>query len=216
MRSHIVLYFGKPGAGKGTRTQKLKERTFLLDDFMILSTGQMLRQAVADGTHLGQEAKAYMDKGELVSDHLIVSVVLDAIEKAAENQKSIILDGFPRNLPQAKALTDALNGKKIYVVDFPIADEIVIERTIHRRICPKCGNVSDDTHKTCNQCGTTLIQRSDDTEEVVKRRLDSYREDTEPVLDYLVKCPNVRLTRLYPTISLEEDPGMETFFRSLH
>ena len=82
MRSHIVLYFGKPGAGKGTRTQKLKERTFLLDDFMILSTGQMLRQAVADGTHLGQEAKAYMDKGELVPDHLIVSVVLDAIEKA--------------------------------------------------------------------------------------------------------------------------------------
>lgn len=213
--ANIVLFCGKPGAGKGTRTEKLKERTFLLDDFTILSTGQMLRKAVQDGTPIGKEAEMYMQKGELVPDFLVNTVVLDTVKDAIQGKKNLILDGYPRNLSQAQSLVQAFPKQRFYVVYFLISDEMVVQRTIHRRVCPACGSVSDDTHTVCDKCNTALVQRNDDKEEIVRERLASFARDTAPAIDYLTDLPNVRYYLLPPIPSLEEDPGLESFFKNL-
>ncbi len=174
----IVVFLGPPGAGKGTQAQRLaKEKGFLH-----LSTGDMLREAVKKGTPLGLKAKEYMDRGELVPDDLIVAMIKEKLPE----EGSVILDGFPRTVAQAEALERMLSesGKKLdAVVLFEVPDEVVVERLSGRRIDPKTGTVYHIKYNPPPE-GVEVIQRDDDREEVIRRRLEVYRRQTAPLVEY--------------------------------
>ncbi|WP_297888776.1 adenylate kinase [Sulfurihydrogenibium sp.] len=185
--SKTIIFLGPPGAGKGTQSQLLKER----DGFVQISTGDILREAVKSQTPLGIEAKKFMDEGKLVPDELIINLIAEKLEEL-EN-KNIIFDGFPRTVPQAEALKELLikKGRKIdAVVLFLIPDEEVVKRLAGRRVCPNCGAVYHILYnppkkdEICDKCGTPLIQRDDDKEEVIKRRLEVYHQQTATLIDY--------------------------------
>lgn len=185
--SKTIIFLGPPGAGKGTQSQLLKER----DGFVQISTGDILREAVKSQTPLGIEAKKFMDEGKLVPDELIINLIAEKLEEL-EN-KNIIFDGFPRTVKQAEALKELLikKGRKIdAVVLFLIPDEEVVKRLAGRRVCPNCGAVyhilynPPKNDNVCDKCGTPLIQRDDDKEEVIKRRLEVYHQQTAPLIDY--------------------------------
>ncbi len=183
-----LMVFGAPGAGKGTQAK------FLVEKYGIpqISTGDMLRAAIADKTAMGMEAKKYMDAGELVPDSTIIGIIKDRLD-ADDCQKGFILDGFPRTLAQAQALDDLLelNGKKIdSVLSFDVPDELIIERIAGRRVCPKCG-ASYHTkfnppkkESICDVCGSELVIRKDDNAETVKNRLSNYHKQTAPLVDF--------------------------------
>ena len=179
-----LILLGAPGAGKGTQGALLEERLGMGR----IATGDLLREAVRQGTPLGRKAKTFMDAGELVPDDVILGLVGEAA--AAGNN---VFDGFPRTTVQAEALDRLLaaQGQKIdavVVVDVP--DEQLIRRIAGRRSCPKCGAVynvhfqAPRTDGVCDRCGSPLTQRADDTEETVQRRLAVYREQTEPLIEY--------------------------------
>jgi adenylate kinase len=183
-----LILFGPPGAGKGTQAERLRE------DFQLpfISTGDMLRANVKEETDLGKQAKQYMDAGELVPDELIVAMISDRLQDE-DAQDGFILDGFPRNLEQAKALDKQLSelGRRVtaaLLIDVP--DEEVVRRLAGRRVCVKAGHnyhVEFDPPKhddVCDQDGSRLIQRDDDKPEVIKNRLRVYHENTEPLVDY--------------------------------
>ena len=183
-----LILFGPPGAGKGTQAQRLQE------DFRLpfISTGDMLRANVKEGTELGQKAKQYMDAGELVPDELIVAMAAERLQEV-DAADGFILDGFPRTLEQAKALDRQLAelGRRVtaaILIDVP--DEEVIRRLSGRRVCVKAGHnyhIEFDPPKregVCDQDGSRLIQRDDDKPEVIKNRLRVYHEQTEPLIDY--------------------------------
>ena len=183
-----LLLLGPPGAGKGTQAERLTQ-DFGLPYF---ATGNILRQAVAEGTELGKKAKESMDAGELVPDELIVGVILEALE-TDEAQDGFLLDGFPRTVEQAEALGAALDkvGRRltgVLLIDVP--DEEVVRRLSGRRTCVKAGHtyhVEFDPPKradVCDQDGSRLVQRDDDTPETIRKRLDVYHRQTEPLVDY--------------------------------
>ncbi len=181
----ILVFLGPPGAGKGTQAKKLAEDK----GFVHISTGDILRDAVRKGTPLGKKAKEYMERGELVPDDLMVAL----IEEVFPEGKGVVIDGFPRTVPQAEALDRMLSKRGIRVdraVLFDISDEEVITRLTGRRSCPNCGAVyhmkfnPPKRDEVCDVCGTKLLQREDDREEVVRRRLKVYREQTAPLVDY--------------------------------
>jgi adenylate kinase len=188
---HLVL-FGAPGAGKGTQAQWLCDAL----DLSHLSTGDMLRAAVARKTPVGLKAKSYMEGGKLVPDEVVVGVVVEAIAKAAqETPNGYALDGFPRTLPQAEALREMLAQRnesinQVLLINTP--DQLVLERLTQRRSCsdPKCGAVYNLKSKppqkegVCDVCGQPVIQRNDDQPETIKVRLAQYRRDTEPLVAY--------------------------------
>ncbi len=182
-----VIFLGPPGAGKGTQSQILKER----DNFVQVSTGDILREAVKNQTPLGIQAKKFMDEGKLVPDDLIINLISEKLEELQD--KNIIFDGFPRTVNQAQALKELLNkkGRKIdAVILFEIEDEEVIKRLSGRRVCPNCGAVyhiifnPPENDNLCDKCGTPLIQRDDDKEEVIKKRLEVYHQQTAPLIEY--------------------------------
>jgi adenylate kinase len=184
-----VLLLGPPGAGKGTQAGHIRDAFGLAH----LSTGDMLREAVAAGTDLGKEAKAVMERGELVSDDLMVALVAERIDQP-DCAGGFILDGFPRTVKQAEAL-DALlaeRGQKIdAVVEFQVDDQLLVERISGRFTCAKCGEGYHDRFKqpkadgVCDVCGgTEFKRRADDNAETVKARLDAYHGQTAPLLPY--------------------------------
>ena len=181
-----LVLFGPPGAGKGTQGTVLAETRGL----MKISTGDILRDAVRAGTTLGIEAKKFMDAGELVPDSVILGLVKEAIQDAGTG---FIMDGFPRTIPQAEGV-DAMLGEMqkeidaVIVLDVP--DEALVQRLSGRRSCPNCSavyNVYYDKPKqdeTCDRCGTGLVQRADDKRDTVVRRLDVYKQQTSPIIEY--------------------------------
>jgi len=181
---------GCSGAGKGTQCKRIVDRYGLLH----LSSGDILRQQRAEGTELGGKAQKYMDSGALVPDKIIVEMMADAIKNAPD--AGFILDGFPRTINQAAELDKSLDcsGQKIdAVLNLEIDDEVVVRRMTGRRSCPQCGaiyhveNLKPKVEGICDNDGTTLVQRSDDSAEVVANRLKTYHLQTEPVVDYYKK-----------------------------
>ena len=174
----IVVFLGPPGAGKGTQAQKLVEEK----GFIHISTGDLLREAVKNKTPLGLKAKEYMDKGQLVPDSLIVELIKEKLPR----EGNVILDGFPRTLNQAKALDQMLSelGKEVQaVVLFQVPDEVVVERLSGRRIDPKTGKVYHVKYNPPPE-GVEVVQREDDKEEVIRKRLQVYHQQTAPLVDY--------------------------------
>ena len=184
-----LVLLGPPGAGKGTQAVRIAE------DFELphISTGDILRQAVRDETPLGIAAKKIMDAGQLVSDEIMLGIIKERLTKA-DAQKGDILDGYPRTLPQAEALDRLLDesaAPPVLVANIHVENEELVKRIGGRRSCPKCGAVFNIHFKpsrkegVCDNCGASgLIQRDDDKEETVRKRLEIYDSQTKPLLDY--------------------------------
>lgn len=182
-----LILLGAPGAGKGTQAEKI------CDHFHIptISTGNMLREAVKNGTKLGLEAKTYMDAGNLVPDAILVGMIKEKLKEPAY-QNGFILDGFPRTVPQAEAL-DSMGVRIDQAVEIHVPDERIIARMSGRRVCEKCGTSYHIQYRApkqegvCDLDGGKLVQRADDAPETVKARLEVYHKQTEPLKDYYAK-----------------------------
>lgn len=184
-----LVFLGPPGSGKGTQAKNLAVRLGLEH----LSTGDILRAEIDRGSELGKKARTFMDAGALVPDKLILEMIKDILQKGL---KGFIFDGFPRTAPQAEGLDELLRGLGIQlnaVLYLSVSDEMLISRLQGRFFCPKCGldyNLNSRPPKKaglCDKCGDNLRQRSDDTEEVIRRRLDVYHKQTKAVEDYYRK-----------------------------
>ncbi|MCR3954742.1 MAG: adenylate kinase [Gudongella sp.] len=183
-----LVLLGPPGAGKGTQASAIVEKY----NIPHISTGDIFRANIKEGTALGQEAKAYMDKGLLVPDELVVSIVKDRLLKD-DCKEGFLLDGFPRTVGQAEALDSELAKMGIKldrVININADPEILIERAVGRRICRECGATyhvkynPPEVEGVCDKDGGELYQRDDDTEETVTTRINVYMEQTEPLIDY--------------------------------
>ncbi|OON98811.1 MAG: adenylate kinase [Epulopiscium sp. Nele67-Bin004] len=186
-----LILLGAPGAGKGTQSEFLMK----LFNIPIISTGNLLRENISKNTTLGQRAKEYMDEGKLVPDQLIIELVKSRLEQG-DCDNGMILDGFPRTIPQAIALDEMLDELKMainYVLEVEVPDETIIERVSGRTVCSSC---SASYHKvynveavvgTCDKCEGELVQRNDDKEETVKKRLEVYHEQTSPLVGFYEK-----------------------------
>ena len=183
-----IIMLGAPGAGKGTQAKMIAEKCGIPH----ISTGDIFRANIKNGTELGAKAKEYMDKGLLVPDELVCDLVVDRIQQA-DCEKGYILDGFPRTIPQAEALENALNAieqKLDYAIDIDVPDENIINRMSGRRACVGCGATyhlvyaPTKTEGICDVCGKELILRDDDKPETVQKRLNVYHEQTQPLIDY--------------------------------
>ncbi|MDL2219641.1 adenylate kinase [Ruminococcaceae bacterium OttesenSCG-928-O06] len=179
-----LILLGAPGAGKGTQAEFIEKKY----DIPSLSTGNILREAVKNGTPVGLKAKAYMDAGGLVPDDVIIGVIKERMQ-APDAQKGFILDGVPRTLAQAEAL-ESMGVDIDLVLDIEVSDENIIERLSGRRVCEKCGASYHTVFKpsqkpeVCDRCGGRLIIRKDDEPETIKARLAAYHEQTEPLIDF--------------------------------
>ena len=186
-----IIMLGAPGAGKGTQAKKIADKY----DIPHISTGDIFRANIKDGTPLGKKAKTFMEQGLLVPDELVVDLVVDRLSKD-DCKKGYILDGFPRTIPQAesldKALTD-INEKIDFAINVEVPDENIVSRMSGRRACPSCGATYHIVHAPtkiegkCDRCNGDLILRDDDKPETVKKRLDVYHTQTQPLIDYYTK-----------------------------
>lgn len=183
-----IIMLGAPGAGKGTQAKMIAD-TYGLPH---VSTGDIFRMNIKNGTQLGMEAKTYMDQGLLVPDELTVRILLDRVAKA-DCAKGYVLDGFPRNIPQANVLDEALSklGDKIdYAINVEVPDENIIRRMSGRRACVACGatyhieHVPPRKEGICDKCGEKLVLRDDDKPETVGNRLQVYKEQTQPLIEF--------------------------------
>lgn len=183
-----IVLLGPPGAGKGTQANKIVKEYGIPH----ISTGDILRQAVANRTELGRKAEDFMNKGELVPDEVVIGIVADRI-KEDDAREGFLLDGFPRTLAQAIALEKELkvNGWKIdYTLNIDVEEEELIQRLTGRRTCSKCGTIFHLVFNppvkpdVCDKCNGTLLQREDDSFQTVKKRLDVYKEQTASLIDY--------------------------------
>lgn len=201
-----IILIGPPGAGKGTQAKRMIDRLGVPQ----ISTGDMFRAAVKEGTPMGKKAKEYMDKGALVPDDVVIGVVKERFEKP-DAKKGFVLDGFPRTLEQAKALDGLLSdmGTKLdHVVVIEVPDDNLVGRLTGRRTCRGCGymhHVEFDPPKkegTCDKCGGELYLRDDDKESTIRERLATYHGQTSPLINYYSKANVVR--KIDGTKSMEE------------
>ncbi|MBO5565171.1 MAG: adenylate kinase [Lachnospiraceae bacterium] len=183
-----IIMLGAPGAGKGTQAKVISEKYGIPH----ISTGDIFRANIKNGTELGKKAKAFMDEGKLVPDELTVELLLDRVGKS-DCEGGYILDGFPRTIPQAEVLTEALakTGDKVdFAINVDVPDEHIVRRMKGRRNCPACGasyNLEFNPPKaenTCDKCGAKLVMRDDDKPETVAKRLEVYHEQTQPLIAY--------------------------------
>ncbi|MBI5865144.1 MAG: nucleoside monophosphate kinase, partial [Planctomycetes bacterium] len=179
---------GPPGSGKGTQARRMAERF----GHRALSSGEIFRAEIAHGSVVGQSAAAFVNRGALVPDDIVIGVMLSGIEKLGRQAK-FILDGFPRTVPQADGLSAGLVrlGTRLdAVIDFRVEDVLIIERAVNRRICGNCGRLYNvrffppRREGTCDQCGGAVVQRDDDREDVIRARLETYRAQTRPLVEY--------------------------------
>lgn len=186
-----IIMLGAPGAGKGTQAKLIAEKYGIPH----ISTGDIFRANIKEGTDLGKEAKGYMDKGQLVPDDLTVRILLDRVSKD-DCSKGYVLDGFPRTIPQAEVLDTevARLGESIdFAIDVDVPDENIIRRMSGRRACLKCGatyhieHIPPKKEGICDACGSELVLRDDDKPETVKKRLEVYHTQTQPLIDYYSK-----------------------------
>ena len=183
-----AILLGPPGAGKGTQAETI------VNEFSIphISTGDIFRKNIKEGTALGKKAKEFMDQGKLVPDDLTVELVKDRLLQD-DCKNGFLLDGFPRTIYQADALEDALksmNQSLDYVINIIVRKELLVERAVGRRVCKNCGQTyhmsfnKPSKEGVCDNCGGVLLQRKDDTKETVENRINVYQEQTEPLIDY--------------------------------
>jgi len=190
-----VIMMGPPGAGKGTQA----DRFAAANGIPKISTGDILREAVQARTELGLRARAVMDRGELVSDDLMIGIVRERLDRP-DAQRGFVLDGFPRTVAQARALDELMAGRDpLVVVDIVVAEEELVRRLTSRRVCTLCGANAEDPGGgadgdpgRCGRCGGPLVRRSDDREEVIRERLRVYARDTRPLVDYYRRRPTFR------------------------
>ena len=183
-----IIMLGAPGAGKGTQAKRIAEKYTIPH----ISTGDIFRANIKEGTELGKKAKTYMDQGLLVPDELVVDLVVDRVQQD-DCASGYVLDGFPRTIPQAESLDAALaklNDKVDYAINVEVPDENIIKRMSGRRACLSCGatyhieHIPPKVEGVCDTCGKELVLRDDDKPETVKKRLDVYHEQTQPLIDY--------------------------------
>ena len=186
-----IIMLGAPGAGKGTQAKMIADKYAIPH----ISTGDIFRANIKNGTDLGQKAKTYMDQGLLVPDELVVDLVVDRV-KQDDCKNGYVLDGFPRTIPQAESLDAALaklDEKIDYAINVEVPDENIIARMSGRRACVSCGatyhivHIPTKVEGICDRCGAELILRDDDKPETVKKRLDVYHDQTQPLIDYYTK-----------------------------
>ena len=186
-----IIMLGAPGAGKGTQAKMIAEKFGIPH----VSTGDIFRANIKEGTELGREAKKYMDQGLLVPDELTVKILLDRVAKE-DCAGGYVLDGFPRTIPQAEVLDaalDKLNEKIDYAVNVDVPDENIVKRMSGRRACLKCGatfhveHIPPKQEGICDSCGGELVLRDDDKQETVQNRLKVYHDQTQPLIDYYTK-----------------------------
>lgn len=191
-----LVLLGPPGAGKGTQATKIIEKYGIPH----ISTGDIFRSNIKEGTPLGKKAKEYMDKGELVPDSLVIEIATDRLDRD-DCREGFLLDGFPRTVTQAKALDDhlAVKDKKIdHVLDIKVEKEELISRLTGRRVCRNCGatyhavNIPPKEEGICDICGGELYQRADDNRETVENRIEVYKSQTAPLINYYEKQGNIK------------------------
>ncbi|MCI6498129.1 adenylate kinase [Lachnospiraceae bacterium HCP1S3_C3] len=183
-----IIMLGAPGAGKGTQAKKIADKYSIPH----ISTGDIFRANIKEGTELGKKAKTYMDQGLLVPDELVVDLVVDRVQQD-DCSNGYVLDGFPRTIPQAESLDAALEklGDKIdYAINVEVPDENIVRRMSGRRACLACGatyhlvHIPPKKEGICDNCGKELVLRDDDKPETVTKRLNVYHEQTQPLIDY--------------------------------
>ena len=182
-----IILLGAPGAGKGTQAEKICE----ILNIPTISTGNIIRAALKNGTEMGLKAKSFMNAGKLVPDEVVIGIIQERLAES-DCKNGFILDGFPRTIPQAEAL-DAMGVEINKVIDIEVSDEDIVKRMSGRRVCEKCGASYHLEFKkpakegVCNLCTGTLVQRKDDHPDTVLSRLKVYHEETEPLKDYYEK-----------------------------
>ena len=190
-----LILLGPPGAGKGTQAAKIIEKY----EIPHISTGDIFRENIKEGTPLGKKAQEYMNRGELVPDSLVIEIATDRLTKD-DCKEGFLLDGFPRTVEQAEALDKFLaeDGKTVdHVLDIDVEADILMKRLTGRRVCKGCGatfhitNIPPKVEGVCDVCGEELYQRDDDTEETVANRIEVYNSQTKPLIDYYEKSGNI-------------------------
>lgn len=192
-----IILLGGPGVGKGTQAKKLAEKYKLAH----ISTGDILRQAVKDGTEMGLMAKSFMDKGQLVPDEVVIGIIKDTLAKPEIKAGGFILDGFPRTVPQAQALDELTHKMNIpvdIVVNIKASSDIIVQRLSGRRTCRGCQsvyhvlNLPPKKEGICDRCGGQLYQRDDDKEETIRNRIKVYEDQTSPLIEYYKKLGKLK------------------------
>jgi adenylate kinase len=188
-----LIMLGAPGAGKGTQAERIARERGIPK----ISTGDILREAVAAGTELGRRVKATMEQGQLVSDELMIAIVRDRLARE-DARRGFVLDGFPRTVAQALSLDEIMRGRDpLIVADLAVAEADLVRRLANRLVCGSCGtnavvDAAGNAPKSCQQCGGPLVQRKDDNEAVVRERLQVYQRQTKPLLDFYRSRPTFR------------------------
>jgi adenylate kinase len=205
MKNSKFILFGPPGSGKGTFSSQIKK---VLPNIIHISTGDIFRENLKNETPLGNKAKSYMDKGELVPDEVVIDMVRDRLNKSDVKEKGFILDGFPRTLPQAKALSEISDPDLLLLLE--VDRDIIKKRILGRYSCKECGalynkyTLPPKKEGICDKCGADIKfeQRSDDNEETLKNRLDAYEKNAKPIIKYYKKKKLLKRVNAENTLAL--------------